>query len=90
MSDGLAAQRKRLLMQSRRRGMRETDLILGQFADRYLDGFTAEQLDRYESLLRCQDQDLIAWIAGAPPPDIHSHDVMALLRTFTTGIQSVD
>jgi antitoxin CptB len=82
MSDGLAARRKRLLMQSRRRGMREMDLVLGAFADYHLATFDAEQLERYEALLSCPDPDLIAWLGGAPVPRTHNHDVMNLLRSF--------
>ena len=82
MSDGLAVRRKRLLMQSRRRGMRETDLLLGAFADRHLAAFTADQLDRYEALLGCPDADLIAWIAGGRVPEAYDHDVMKLLKNI--------
>jgi antitoxin CptB len=83
MSDGLAARRKRLLMQSRRRGMREMDLVLGAFADYHLATFNAEQMDRYEALLGCPDPDLVAWIGGgAPVPRVHDHDVMDLLQSF--------
>ena len=82
MSDGLAARRKRLLMQSRRRGMREMDLVLGAFADYHLATFDAGQMDRYEALLGCPDPDLIAWLGGAPVPQAHDHDVMNLLQNF--------
>jgi antitoxin CptB len=66
--------------------MRESDLILGRFADIHLAGFDAAQLDRYEALLDCADADIFNWVAGrtAPPPE-HDHDVTRLLLSFTNG-----
>lgn len=54
---------KRLRLRSWRRGMRETDLILGPFADAALDGLSEADLDRYEALLSENDQDLYLWIS---------------------------
>ena len=88
MSNGLAERRKRLLMQSRRRGMREMDLVLGAFADYHLATFNAEQMDRYEALLGCSDPDLVAWIGGSPVPSAHDHDVMNLLQNFKIRVST--
>ncbi len=76
--------RKRLLFRSWHRGTRESDLILGRFADAHLAGLDEGQLDRYEALLDCADADLWDWVAGraAPPPE-HDHDVTRLLLSFT-------
>jgi antitoxin CptB len=78
--------RKRLLFRSWHRGTRESDLILGRFADAYLVSFDGVQLDRYEALLECADADLFDWIGGrATPPPAHDHDVMRLLLSFSNG-----
>jgi len=78
--------RKRLLFRSWHRGTRESDLILGRFADAHLAGFDSVQLDRYEALLECADADLFDWIGGrATPPAAHDHDVMRLLLSFSNG-----
>jgi antitoxin CptB len=75
--------RKRLLFRSWHRGTRETDLILGRFAEAHLADFDADQLDRYEALLECSDADLFDWVSGqASPPPTQDHDVMRLLLTF--------
>jgi antitoxin CptB len=75
--------RKRLLFRSWHRGTRETDLILGRFADAHLAGFDDAQLDRYEALLECNDADLFDWVSGrAPPPVVLDHDVMRFLLAF--------
>jgi antitoxin CptB len=75
--------RKRLLFRSWHRGTRESDLILGRFAEAYLAGFDDAQLDRYEALLDCDDADLYDWVSGrTQPPAAHDHDVMRLLLAF--------
>jgi antitoxin CptB len=72
--------RKRLLFRSWHRGTRESDLILGRFAETYLAGFDAAQLDRYEALLDCADADLFDWVSGRTlPPSELDNDVMRLL-----------
>ena len=76
--------RKRLSFRSWHRGTRESDLILGRFADAYLARFDDGQLDRYEALLECADADLFDWIIGrALPPPPHDHDVTRLLLSFS-------
>jgi len=74
--------RKRLSFRSWHRGTRESDLILGRFADAYLTAFDEVQLDRYEALLDYPDADIFDWISGraAPPPE-HDHDVTRLLMS---------
>jgi antitoxin CptB len=76
--------RKRLLFRSWHRGTRESDLILGRFADTHLAGFDEAQLDRYEALLDCADADIFDWVSGrtAPTPQ-HDHDVTRLLISFS-------
>jgi antitoxin CptB len=78
--------RKRLLFRSWHRGTRESDLILGRFADEYLGEFDEAQLDRYEVLLDCTDADIFDWVSGrsAPPPE-HDHDVTRLLLSFSNA-----
>lgn len=58
---------KRLHMRSWRRGMKEMDLILGQFADKALAGLGAPKMDLYERMLSENDQDLYKWVSGASP-----------------------
>ena len=76
--------RKRLLFRSWHRGTRESDLILGRFADAHLARFDEAQLDHYEALLDCADADIFDWVSGriAPPPE-HDHDVTRRLISFS-------
>ena len=76
--------RKRLSFRSWHRGTRESDLILGRFADAHLTGFDDARLDRYEALLDCADADIFDWVSGrASPPPEHDHDVTRLLIAFS-------
>jgi antitoxin CptB len=78
--------RKRLLFRSWHRGTRESDLILGRFAEAHLAGFDDRQLDCYEALLDCDDADLFDWVSGRSlPPARQDHDVMRLLLAFRTA-----
>ena len=78
--------RKRLLFRSWHRGTRESDLILGRFADTHLAGFDEGKLDRYEALLECPDADIFDWVAGrAGPPPEHDHDVTRLLLAYSNA-----
>jgi antitoxin CptB len=75
--------KKRLLFRSWHRGTRESDLILGRFAEAHLAGFDEAQIDRYEALLCCSDAEIFDWVAGrAPPPPEYDHDVTRLLLAF--------
>jgi antitoxin CptB len=76
--------RKRLLFRSWHRGTRESDLILGRFADIHLARFDEAQLDLFEALLDCADADIFDWVAGrAIPPPAYDHDVTRLLLAYS-------
>lgn len=83
MSPPADLRKKRLLFRSWHRGTRESDLILGRFAEAHLARFGAAQLDRYEALLECSDAEIFDWVAGrAPVPAPHDHEVTRLLLAF--------
>jgi antitoxin CptB len=63
-SDGLDGRRRRLLLRSWRRGMRETDLITGRFADAHIATLNDGELAEFERLLDVRDQDLLGWVTG--------------------------
>lgn len=59
--------RKRLMYQSQHRGMKEMDLALGGFAERFLKTMSDKELGQFEDLLAFPDQDLYSWFfEGAP------------------------
>lgn len=53
--------RARLVYQSRKRGILESDLLLSRFAKKYLKSFNSAQLDEYDKLLDEADWDIYYW-----------------------------
>ena len=81
--DGEAHRRKRLLYQSKHRGTKEADLILGGFAHAHMAGLTSDQFAKFEALLEESDPDLMSWIGGqTAPPAVHDNDVFAMICSF--------
>ena len=64
-SADLDERRRRILYRCWHRGIREMDLILGQFAEKEISGFDEAELDALEHVMREEDQDLISWINGS-------------------------
>jgi antitoxin CptB len=63
-SAALDARRRRILFRAWRRGLREMDLVMGQFADANLPEMSEAELDEFEALLDVPDPDILAWIIG--------------------------
>lgn len=75
--------KKRLLYQSFHRGCKETDALLGNFAKKYLNDFSDEQLDLYEKFISEDDWDIYAWLVGSQPfPKEHENSVTDMIRNF--------
>ena len=86
MSESLEIRLKRLKFRSWHRGTKEMDLLVGSFADRYLAGMTAAELDLFEPLLDLPEPVLYAWLIGREAPDSdYDHPVMRLLIDFKYG-----
>ena len=64
-SADLDERRRRILYRCWHRGIREMDLMLGQFAEREIAGFDEDELDALEQVMKEEDQDLISWINGS-------------------------
>ena len=72
MTDDMAQEntellRKRLRYRSWHRGIKEMDILLGQFADQFLAEMDDAALDVYENLISHNDQELYAWMTGRKP-----------------------
>jgi antitoxin CptB len=63
-SHGLDVRRRKLLFRAWRRGVREMDLIVGRFADAFIDKFDQKSLDDFETLIEAPNADLYAWVVG--------------------------
>ena len=66
-SAGLDARRRRILFRSRRRGLREMDLALGNFAQANLANLSEDDLAEFERWLDVPDPELLGWITGEFP-----------------------
>lgn len=62
--DQLDHRRRRARFRAWHRGMRETDLILGGFADREIETLSEAELDQFEALMEVQDQTILDWLTG--------------------------
>ncbi|MFO1242450.1 MAG: succinate dehydrogenase assembly factor 2 [Rickettsiales bacterium] len=73
--------RRRLYYRSWHRGCKETDVILGHFADTKLSSIPSEILDMYEELLEEQDLDIWNWLIGATPLKEGKYDPLLPILT---------
>ncbi|MDQ7247985.1 succinate dehydrogenase assembly factor 2 [Dongia sedimenti] len=79
-----AGLRRRLLFQSRHRGVKELDLILGRFAEAHLAGFGMAELQQFAVLLGEPDPDIYDWLVGRVPlPTRLQNPLMQRLLDFT-------
>jgi antitoxin CptB len=82
-SAGLDERRRKLLFRAWRRGVREMDLIIGRFADAYIDQFDQPGLDDFERLIEAPNAELYAWVTGVEvAPANFDTAVLAKLRAF--------
>jgi len=59
--------RKKLFHRSKFRGCKETDIILGDFAEAFLAGLNDKEIQVYEDLLAEDDSDIYKWVNGQLP-----------------------
>jgi antitoxin CptB len=84
-SSGLDERRRRALFRSRHRGLREMDLLLGQFSDAHLARLTDRELTDYEALMDAPDAEVFSWLTGAAPtPAGHDTPLFRKLLQFHT------
>lgn len=84
--ESLEVKRKRLLYESRKRGMLENCILLSLFAKQYLNTMSEAQLRQYDRIINepSNDWDIYYWATEAlPTPDVYEGDVMDMLKEFT-------
>jgi len=54
--------RKKILWRAKHRGMKEMDLMLGEYASQHLEGMSVAQLDEFEVILELSDAVLNDWL----------------------------
>ncbi|XP_016401281.1 succinate dehydrogenase assembly factor 2, mitochondrial-like [Sinocyclocheilus rhinocerous] len=83
--ESLDIKRKRLLYESRKRGMLENCILLSLFAKQYLNTMGEPQLKQYDRLINepSNDWDIYYWATEAKPtPDVYQSEVMDMLKEF--------
>ncbi|UJW73706.1 FAD assembly factor SdhE [Rhizobium sp. SL42] len=66
----LDPRRRRILFRCWHRGIREMDLMLGQFCEAEIATLSDTDLDELELIMAEEDNDLVKWVTGAAPiPD---------------------
>ena len=83
--DDLEKKRKRLKMRSMRRGIKEMDLILKNFADLKLSSMSEAELENFENLLLENDQDLYQWSTGQVNPKKEFVDLLNDIKKFISN-----
>ena len=63
-SADLDPRRRKILFRAWHRGMREMDLILGQFSDAAIATLADADLDALEALMEEPDRDIFMWLTG--------------------------
>jgi len=79
----LNSRRKQLLFRTHHCGLKENDILLGHFADRYILKLNDQQLDDLEILMNQNDIDVMNWIIGkAVVPQQYNTELMRLIQKF--------
>ena len=89
-NEKIEVKRRRLLYQSRKRGMLENDLLLSNFASIYLPKMNEKDLDLYDKLINTpsNDWDLYYMATGKlDTPEEFQHGVMNLLKEFVKNTE---
>lgn len=76
---------KRLRYRSWHRGCKETDLVLGGFAEQNLGRLEAPLLDAYEALLDEDDALIWEWLIGKSSPKSEYQPLITLMRQIGTA-----
>jgi len=71
-----------------RRGMLELDLILLPFLENRFGQLSAEQQQLFETLLRCEDQDLFSWFLHRVEPEDPELKIIVDIIRAGSGAQS--
>ncbi|MBX4941280.1 FAD assembly factor SdhE [Rhizobium binae] len=83
-SAGLDPRRRRILFRCWHRGIREMDLVFGQFAEAEIATLSDAELDEFETIMAEEDNDLVRWIMGTwPVPEHLQTPMFARLAAYT-------
>ncbi|WPY01457.1 Succinate dehydrogenase assembly factor [Candidatus Trichorickettsia mobilis] len=85
-SQDLSLIRKKLLYKSKHRGCKETDLILGKFAEEFIFSMNSSELTEFAKILEQNDADIYDWCSGKTTPSSLNSKIMHKLLEFSVDI----
>jgi antitoxin CptB len=87
----LDPRRRRALFRAWHRGMRETDLLMGRFADAEIAGLDETELAEFEDLLEVSDSDIFGWLTGElQVPPAFDTALFRKLKLFHGHVEPLD
>ena len=90
-SADLDPRRRKILFRAWHRGIREMDLLMGQFADAEIGTLTESELDDFEALIEVPDRDLFSWITSSEEtPSNYDTALFRRLKAFHTHTSPLD
>jgi len=85
----LEEKRSRLLYQSRKRGILENGLLLGNFCAKHLGKMNESQLNEYDSIINglYNEWDLYYWMTNGKevPKELQSNEILKLMKAFCSN-----
>jgi antitoxin CptB len=83
----LDARRRRIKFRAWHRGMLETDLLLGRFADAEVQNLSESELGDFEALLEAVDRDVFSWATGeVETPQDYDTPLFRRIVAFHAGV----
>ncbi len=83
MSDVFESRRKRIIYRSWHRGCKETDIILGNFCDHFIQEMDDAGLTLFEQLLEEDDAAIWSWLTHKTSPENPAYEpLLEQLRHF--------
>ncbi|AQS41372.1 MAG: Flavinator of succinate dehydrogenase [Candidatus Tokpelaia hoelldobleri] len=81
-ASSLDTRRRRIAYRAWHRGIREMDLILGQYVDTHIISLGDGELDALEYIMSFEDRDLLTWFTGEvkTPDDVDTPIFKAILK----------
>jgi antitoxin CptB len=60
----LETYKKKIIYKASHRGSKEMDILLGNFINKYIELFNENELNIFDSILDCDDDDIYQWMIG--------------------------
>ena len=75
--------KKQIIYRSTHRGSKEMDILLGNFAKKYVDKFTDDDLKKLDKLLKIEDEILYQWYFKKNKSEtVPNNKISELLKKF--------